>query len=102
MDGMPLSLKIKSYLEDLVYLMMNKTFVLATLGFTSLCFTTGALSWWGGHLIEDSIIWRNYTGSTLPSDPPVDKLVLISDDFTTTYIKSPLMFAACHSCLAWL
>lgn len=77
MDGMPLSLKIKSYLDDLVYLVMNKTFVLATLGFTSLCFTTGALSWWGGHLIEDSIIWRNYTGSTLPSDPPVDNVSFV-------------------------
>ena len=73
MDGVPFSAKIKSYVEDLVYLATNKTFLFATFGFTALCFTTGALSWWGGHLVADSIVLRNYTGGILPSDPPVAK-----------------------------
>ena len=73
MEGLPMSAKIKSYIDDLKYLITNKTFMLVTLGFTALCFTTGALAWWGPHLIIDAVNWRNVTGNGLPSDPTPDK-----------------------------
>ena len=34
-----------AYVADLSYLFRNKTFMLTTLGFTSLTFFTGAISW---------------------------------------------------------
>ena len=70
LDGLSFGAKIKSYLDDLVYLIFNKTFVFVTIGFTALCFTTGALAWWGNHLIIDAIVLRNETQTPgFHSDP---------------------------------
>jgi len=57
------------YVDDLVYLLRNRTFVLTTLAFTMLTFFTGSLSWWGPIFMEDAIrVAHEYGG-----DPSLDK-----------------------------
>ena len=50
------NLKASSYAEDLKCLILNKSFVFSTLGFTCLSFCVGALSWWGPKFLETSIL----------------------------------------------
>eukprot|EP00094_Tigriopus_californicus_P007790 TCALIF_07502-PA protein Name:"Similar to spin Protein spinster (Drosophila melanogaster)" AED:0.16 eAED:0.16 QI:0/0.75/0.55/1/0.75/0.77/9/69/476 len=52
----------KDYVQDLVYLIKNRSFILTTLGFTFLCFCTGSLSWWGPVFVEDAIKVREEYG----------------------------------------
>jgi len=78
LDGLSFGAKIKSYLDDLVYLIFNKTFVFVTIGFTALCFTTGALAWWGNHLIIDAIVLRNETQTPgFDSDPSEEDVAFL-------------------------
>ncbi len=55
-----------AYLGDLKYLMLNKTFVLTTLAFTSLTFCTGSLAWWAPSYMEDAIKVRESEGLDSP------------------------------------
>eukprot|EP00095_Tigriopus_kingsejongensis_P002484 maker-scaffold64_size435223-snap-gene-0.6 protein:Tk02484 transcript:maker-scaffold64_size435223-snap-gene-0.6-mRNA-1 annotation:"GI19157" len=63
------------YVEDLRYLIFNRSFVLTTLGFTFLCFCTGSLSWWGPIYVEDAIKVRLEHG--LGSEVGVDEVAFI-------------------------
>jgi MFS family permease len=49
-------LEASSYSEDIKHLIMNKSFIFSTLGFTCVAFCTGALSWWGPKFLETSIL----------------------------------------------
>jgi len=71
MSGMD---KLRSYGDDLVYLLKNRSFVLTTLAFTSLSFATGALSFWGPHIIIDGLKWRQVDGIASPNDPAEDNV----------------------------
>ena len=52
--------------EDLIYLGKNKSFIWSTAGFTSVCFSIGALSWWGPNFIQ-------YAAESREEDGTVDK-----------------------------
>lgn len=41
-----------SLLDDIKYLFKVPTYLLTTLGFTSVCFSTGALSWWAPYFMK--------------------------------------------------
>lgn len=41
-----------NYLQDMIYLVKNKTYVWATIGYTAVVFVTGTLSWWTNAAIE--------------------------------------------------
>jgi len=74
LSGMSAKDKLRSYGDDLTYLLKNRSFVLTTLGFTFLSFCTGALSWWGPHVITYGLQWRQEDGSAQPSDPAVQNV----------------------------
>ena len=57
-----------AYAEDLKYLIMNKTFMMITVGFTALTFFTGSLAFWAPSFIEDALVVGNVTDGT---DPPI-------------------------------
>ena len=57
---------LKDYVDDIKYLVTNKTFFLTTVAFTCLTFTTGALSWWGPLYVEDAIRVREVYGLESP------------------------------------
>jgi hypothetical protein len=46
---------MKSWGNDLWYLLKNKSYVLSTIAFTCLTFCTGALSWWGPLFLENAL-----------------------------------------------
>ncbi len=46
------------FLQDLKYLIKNRSYVLSTLAFTCLTFCVGALSWWGPSFVENAIRLR--------------------------------------------
>ena len=48
-------LQMKSWGQDLYYLMTNKSYMLSTMAFTCLTFCTGALSWFGPDFIENGL-----------------------------------------------
>ena len=52
--------QMKSWGEDLVYLVTNKSYMLSTMAFTCLTFCTGALSWFGPNFIENGLKIREY------------------------------------------
>jgi len=58
--------RLVDYLDDLVYLIKNKTFILTTLAFTFLTFFTGSLSWWGPIFMEDAIKVAEEYGQHVP------------------------------------
>ncbi|KAI6199381.1 Protein spinster-like protein 1 [Aphelenchoides besseyi] len=45
-------LTASSYWQDLLYLAKNKTFIWSTIGYTSVVFVTGTLSWWSPTAVE--------------------------------------------------
>jgi small-conductance mechanosensitive channel len=55
-----------AYVNDLKYLIFNKTFFLTTLAFTSLTFCTGSLAWFGPQYLEDAINVRTEMGLESP------------------------------------
>merc|ERR1712126_34472 len=72
MTGMSKWDKVKSYCDDLAYLIKNKTYLLTTFGACALNFATGALAWWGPHIVEDALTWRIDDGINTDNDPPVE------------------------------
>uniref|UniRef100_F1KX16 Protein spinster 1 n=1 Tax=Ascaris suum TaxID=6253 RepID=F1KX16_ASCSU len=56
-----------SFIEDVRYLFKIPTYVLSTLGFTSVVFVTGCLAWWTPTLIEHA--WAMHHGTShVPDD----------------------------------
>ncbi|XP_013413275.1 protein spinster homolog 1 isoform X2 [Lingula anatina] len=53
-----------SYLDDLKYLLKNKSFVWSTLGFTSVAFVTGALALWAPTYVYNSILVQDQVDRT--------------------------------------
>lgn len=49
-EGQVGNLKPTSVAQDIKYLFTNRSYVLSTIGFTCMAFTSGALSWWGPKL----------------------------------------------------
>ena len=75
LEGLSMRQKFTSYVEDIIYLSQNKSYILSTLAFTSLTFCTGVLSWWGPHFIEDGLQVRIDSGLNQPSDLKVERYV---------------------------
>jgi len=50
--------QMKSWGQDLMYLLTNKSYMLSTIAFTSLTFCTGALSWFGPEFVENALSVR--------------------------------------------
>ena len=63
----------QDWLEDLRYLVKNKSYLLSSIAFTLLTFFTGGLSWWGPHYIEYALDYRNASGFDISSDPEKSK-----------------------------
>ena len=59
-----------AYAEDLWYLIMNRTFMMITMGFTALSFFTGSLAFWAPSYIKDALTVGNVTDNT---EPPISK-----------------------------
>ncbi|XP_053207305.1 protein spinster homolog 1-like [Panonychus citri] len=51
-DGVELMEK-SNVKEDLIYLTKVPSYIWSTIGFTCVCFTTGSLSWWAPHFMEN-------------------------------------------------
>ena len=60
-------LEAGSYLEDLIDLAGNPTYILTTFGFTCVTFCTGALAWWGPLYIERGL--KTLAEEERPLDP---------------------------------
>eukprot|EP00096_Caligus_rogercresseyi_P008223 TRINITY_DN26710_c0_g1_i1.p1 TRINITY_DN26710_c0_g1~~TRINITY_DN26710_c0_g1_i1.p1 ORF type:complete len:467 (+),score=76.24 TRINITY_DN26710_c0_g1_i1:30-1430(+) len=63
-----------SILDDLKYLLKNKSYILVTIAYTFLTFATGALTWWGPLLVESAIKVRTEYGYDISEDPSIENV----------------------------